>query len=691
MPPSPTKPKFNERMLGSNQRRDLQKTGSFRSSRGDRRDAQGLVVSTRDNEITNNMVDRGDLPESSRESVPQAIQPTTSPMRSPVSANAITPSPAINLPEPTALPLQTANVNSIQGDVDRTRSKLDSMIKGDRATVEREIATLEKEQEDILVRGEKLTVPFREKLEKKERQRLKINENFEANQKLVNELDGLLSEGNELINIAMGRQVSGKVLEKSLSRTMADVQGRAGVVQAVMSARDGQIATAERFIDRTVTAIVADRNDELSYYNTVLDLNNNKLIKLDAESVKLAEESRRQAENDVKEAQATATYIKSLMINPETAQFIADAGVSLTDSIDGVKTKMGAQAKREETTEMRNRLTEAGYDISPTPVPGGIEVEVGGVTLYAKVRPGSELDLRMEAQKANIAQSYASASRNQTGELLDRAAAGDAASISALGLTVGPDNTAPSLDMIAFASDYAATGKLPTSSSLPKGMSVGSIAELARSLPKPDGAIVSTNTGVPSTALSADATKGIAAMNEIVNDTLPFMIQKWDELQKTNFGRSGFVGGISSKIIPSQAVVQYEQAREEFLNKLVMARSGATVTVEERARYESLVPGTFNNSFGIGANGDVKLRSLIKLMETNFDNYLNSNQLTVFGYSKINVPAKDVKISVPTSYGSYNSSLTEPAKQFVVGEIIEDAYGRQGIVQPDGSVILINP
>jgi len=618
------------------------------------------------------------------------------PVNSPVPATNLAPAPTVDLPEPEALPLITANTNSIQGAVDSSRATLDSTLKTQNSALDVDIAKLEKEQERILEEGKELTQPFRESLEKKQREKLKVNENFEANQKLTNELDSLLTQSNELINIATGRQVSGKVLQKSLSKTMADVQGRAGVIQAVMDARNGQITQAYTMIDRTVAAVVADRNDELSYYNTILELNNNKLIKLDAEQAAIATTERNLAVKDVESAQATADYLKELMISPETAQFMADAGVSLTDSIDGVKTKMGAQAKREETTAMRNSLTEAGYDISPTPVPGGIEVEAGGVTLYAKVRPGSELALRMEAQQANInqsnasaANSRASASRTQTGELLDRAAAGDAAAISALGLTTGPDNTAPSLDMIAFASDYAATGKLPTG--LPKGMSVGAVAELARSLPKPDGAIVSRNTGLPSTVLSADATKGITAMNEIVNDTLPFMMEKWAEAQRTNFGGTGLVGGIASNLVPSQAMTQYEQARDEFLSKLLVARSGAAVTEQEYARYAALVPGAFNNSFGIGSNGDVKLSSLDRLMETNFDNYLNSNQLTVYGYSKVDVPAKDVEVAVPTSYGSYQSSLTEPAKQFVVGEVIEDAYGRQGIMQPDGSVILINP
>lgn len=706
MPPATTTPSstFNAKMLGSKQKRQLSRTGTFKSSQGDRRDASGATVTpapvpnTRPqmspDQLTADQLIANTKASIATPTVPPAI---ASPIQSPVPATSITPAPSITLPEPTALPVQTANMNSIQGDVDNAKAKLTSTLNSQQTKIDTEIAGLEKEQEMILAQGKELTQPFREKLEKKERERLKINENFEANQKLTDELASLLTEGNELINIATGRQVAGKVLEKSLNKTMADVQARAGVIQAVMSARDGQIATAERFIDRTVAAIVADKNDQLSYYNTLLTLNSNKLITLDAESAKLAEVSRNQVIKEVEAAEATATYIKSLMINPETAQFMADAGVSLSDSIDGIKGKMAKQAKTQEAIDTRNALIAEGYDISAVPVPGGIAVEAGGQTIYAKVRPGSELALRLEAQQANIAQSYAaaassraSAAASETGRLLDLAAAGDQGAISALGLTM-PDGNIPSADLSALASDYASTGKLPASSSLPKGISVGSVALLAKQMPKPKGAIVSTPTGVPNANLNADQTKAITAMNEIVNDTLPFMIEKWNEAQRTNLGGTGIVGGIASKLIPSKAMTEYEQARDEYLSKLLVARSGAAVTEQEYARYSALVPGAFNTPLGIGSSGDTKLRSLDNLMVTNFDNYLNSNQLSVFGYSKIDVPERDIDVSYTTPYGDQSFKGRTKASQLTVGEVIENEYGQQGIVLPDGTISLINP
>lgn len=658
MPPATTST-FSASRLGSNQKRQLQKTGSFRASNGDLRDSNNNVVSTRDNQITNRLVDKGKLPESSREIYAQGTAPTaiTTPIKSPVPATQLKPAPTIALPEPTALPIQTAFTNSVQGSVDQSRAQLTSTLNTQQSKIDTEIATLQKEQKEILKEGKELTTPFREQLEKKQREKLKVNENFEANQKLTNELDSLLTESNELINIAMGRQVSGKVLDKSLSRTMADVQARAGVVEAVMSARNGQITTAERLIDRTVQAIVADRNDELSYYNTIIDLNNNKLIKLDTESYNLAEVSRDRAKKDVEQAEATATYVKSLMINPETAQFMADAGVSLSDGIDGIKVKMAKQAKTQEAVDTRNELINAGYDISPVPVKGGISIEAGGQTIYAKVRPGSELALRMEAQRANINQSNASAAASRTSRLLDLAAAGEPNAIKQLGLTM-PNGSEPSTDQIAYAQEYAATGKIPTG--MPKSISFGAISLLAKDLPKTPGTFVNKTTGV------TDVTTGTAEQTDIkLLYNITKMTDKLEALDKERW--DGFIPGVLGKIFGSNSQGAYLTQRKAIVDEISRMQTGAALTNDEQAFYNDYLPSRFSESFGVGRDSDAKIADFKNVMNEKLQNALNNNSLSVYGYSK--VPLGD--------------------KEYTVGEIIVNEYGQRGIVQPDGNITLI--
>ena len=338
---NPTKSTFNVNALSRRQKRQLEQTGSFRTSRGQYKDAQGNIVNVNNNTKVNNP---GTTPALS----PTATTAVSNPIASPVQATDIQPNTNPQLPEPQAPAIQESYQTGVAGDVVKYRTAIDTTLNNEKTRLDAEINDLKKEQQSILDKQGDLTEPFRAKLEEKERERLYINKNFEENQKLVDELDKLLTEGNELIRISKGRAVANTVLEKSVNKTIADVQARAGVIQAVMSARSGQIAEAERLIDRSVAAITADRQDQLAYYDTLLNLNNQNLLRLDDESKAIAQEQRNLAYNDLERAQKTADFIKSLMINPDTAKFMADSGVSLQDDLDTIKTKMSKEATRVE-------------------------------------------------------------------------------------------------------------------------------------------------------------------------------------------------------------------------------------------------------------------------------------------------------------------------------------------------------
>lgn len=272
------------------------------------------------------------------------------------------------------------------------------------------------------------------------------------------------------------------------------------------------------------------------------------------------------------------------------------------------------------------------------------------------------LELQQEQVRASIAASYQSISESKTSQLIDLAKMGDKEALAQLGITLD-DNSTPTSDEIGYAQQYASTGQIPTGLTA-AGVSFGRIAEIAKDLPKPDGAIVDSNTGVAPSNLSDGQKQGIVAMSEIVQQTLPRMNELWQKAQMTNLGGTGIVGGVSSKLIPSQAMTEYLQARDEFLSKLLVARSGAAVTEQEYTRYAALVPSAFNNSLFLGSSGDTKLNGLQTLMSTDLDNKLNSNQLTIYGYSTVDAGGQ----------------------QYKVGEVITNEYGQKGIVQPDGQI-----
>lgn len=187
-------------------------------------------------------------------------------------------------------------------------------------------------------------------------------------------------------------------------------------------------------------------------------------------------------------------------------------------------------------------------------------------------------------------------------------------------------------DLVAYASQFSDTGKLPSPAELKQsGLTVGQVTMLAKQTKKPDGAVVSTNTGVKSSALSPAQEEGITAMSEIVRQTLPSLQEKFPKLY------TGLLGGLGGLVYTTQDRQDYLTFRQEFINKLLKARSGATVTPQEYERYSALLPSTFNQSLFFGSDGAKKLKSLETAMKSSLDNTLNSNQLSIYGYSTVNV------------------------------------------------------
>lgn len=306
--------------------------------------------------------------------VPAPTPPVTSAIPNPAPAPSGVIAPPI--PQPQAPAIQTSYVNSLAQDVTRTRDAVESTYKNQIADTDKRIGESRQkidaltEKEDILLDTsiDPLTQPFRETLENAERERLHINENFEANQSLVRELESLLTEGNEMISGERSRFASRSSIEQGVARTMEDVTGRTGVIQAVMAARSGQIAEAERMIDRSVEAINADRKDRLSYYQTVLsfyegkkDEEGKRLLKLDDEKKAYVTAQIGLLENDMKQAQETAAAIKQAMLDPDLAQVYGQAGVTLNDTPEQIGQKLATYGYQKEVRDISNSMASDGY------------------------------------------------------------------------------------------------------------------------------------------------------------------------------------------------------------------------------------------------------------------------------------------------------------------------------------------
>jgi hypothetical protein len=283
--------------------------------------------------------------------------------------------PTPTLPTLTATDVASDFLTSVSTQVETAKTTLSTAyqqqvdtLKAKADTAQAKIDEITKNQNIALDQVKELTQPFRQTLEDSERERLHINENFEANQKLTDELGSLLTDGNTLIQQMKGVTGLASIRDPRINQAIDAVNARVGVIQAVMNARNGQISQAYSMIDRSTAAITADKNDQLSYYNSLLSFydsekatENAKLTTLTANQREYINAQIGILESDVKDKQATADMVKNAMIDPNTALLYAQAGVTLNDSPAEINKKLATTVYTREISTTNNTMVSNGY------------------------------------------------------------------------------------------------------------------------------------------------------------------------------------------------------------------------------------------------------------------------------------------------------------------------------------------
>ncbi len=248
------------------------------------------------------------------------------------------------------------------------QQRLDAIQK-EREIAEKQIEAIKATQKGILEKDiEPLLAPWREKLEKSERKRLEIEKNYFANQRTIEEMETLLTQAKQEIKEAESITGLRAIREPRIQKIKEDMQGRIAVLEAVMAARNKQIAVGENLIDRTMDAIQKDRQDRLNYYQTLYnfyqkarDEEGRKLLQLTKDEKEFLDLQTSLIKEDMDKAYETAEYIKKLMTNPQTAEVLERAGVKLTDSVEEINKKLAEDAYRQEIIEAGNKMAEKGW------------------------------------------------------------------------------------------------------------------------------------------------------------------------------------------------------------------------------------------------------------------------------------------------------------------------------------------
>lgn len=216
-------------------------------------------------------------------------------------------------------------------------------------------------------------------------------------------------------------------------------------------------------------------------------------------------------------------------------------------------------------------------------------------------------------------------------------------------------NVDPS-QLVAYAQEYASTGKIPTG--IPKG-SFGVIAQVAKESPKQYGEIVSTATGVKPGGETAytDALANLASATQLA--------KQLKELDKKRIG--GIVSGSVGGVFGSEDQQRYMDLRTQIIDLLSRARSGAALTPQEEKTYGGMLPGRFSEPFGLGVNSDVRIDNFVNNLSADLTNKAAAKGWTIYGVSKVNLNGKE----------------------YTVGDIITTPDGRHGRINPDKTITIV--
>lgn len=317
----------------------------------------------------------------------------------------------------------SSNSSSLNKELEAARKALEQSLAKQAETNSQQLKEARAKETATLEEAKPLTAPFREDLEKTERERLGTDQVLADQKELLGELDQLLTEGNELIR--QQKSVTGLAVIRNprIQQTMEDVAARAGVINAVVSLQNTYLANAYQSIDRSVAAITADRQDRLNYYNTVLSLANRDIIELTTESRRIAEQQTNLLQFDLSNAQDSVNEIKRLMLDPASASLMARAGVSLNDSVETINAKMSQAQYEQEIRDFANDFTTQGAVavMNPSSVPASqlrsFTDSRGQVHYYKMPKSGSGVstaDSYLKGLTTDTTSSSSSTTRTQT-------------------------------------------------------------------------------------------------------------------------------------------------------------------------------------------------------------------------------------------------------------------------------------
>lgn len=333
---------------------------------------------------------------------PPAITNIGNPIAPPTTGS----TPAPTLPAPQAGNTMETYTASLTGQIEGLKTQIQMEADKRAAEYDVKIKALEQEQADMqdaqdaglagIDEATKKVVADKQAALELEKQR--FDENYNANQALIGEMDALLTTGNQLVEEMRGTTGLASIMNPRIAKTMSDVAARTGVIQAVLSARNGQMSYAQQQLGTTYDALTSMHTDQINYYKTVMDFSSKQEKEAKDEISTLTSEQKvfldvkvKMLEADLNRLQKTRDTLQDAMMDPETANTYAMAGVTMNDSVEQIQYKLAQYGYSKELSDKSNKMVEQGY--SSTPIAGVQPVYVtdsrGGTKAWYKAGVGT--------------------------------------------------------------------------------------------------------------------------------------------------------------------------------------------------------------------------------------------------------------------------------------------------------------
>lgn len=228
------------------------------------------------------------------------------------------------------------------------------------ADYQTKINVLNKQQEDLKILQENAIIgqnsatalAVQQKVDTLAEEKQRFDENYNASQSLIGEMDSLLTEGNALIAAQKAETGLAAIRNPRIDKTITDVAARAGVIKTLLDARSGQMGQAQAQLRATTDAVSSMLKDNIDYYSTLQnfyknqkDENGKLLVTLTSEQKDYLDANLTSLKADLTRVEKNAQMISDAMIDPDTALLYNKAGVSLTDTQTQIGEKLAKQIK----------------------------------------------------------------------------------------------------------------------------------------------------------------------------------------------------------------------------------------------------------------------------------------------------------------------------------------------------------